>query len=444
MRSVSVAVAVAVAFAALSLAPTRALAIEAGGECTLKSPLQITIKRPAGVIESSLDQGAAVEVISVGDSGIAIVRSGEVKGGVSLADLESACAGALRSCTLSDNVMMYEENRSDSRSWRVKAGADVSVLKRGKTWAAVRVGDLQGFVKADELAPACRISAEDAPDRAHPDNTSSTSAASEAVDRGDGPGLLVLPFSLEDTAPAGAADALLETLFERVQYYRPDAGRLGADPGDRSRAWKDEVAAAARRARGADLAYALVGRLAVTPPSADAPLTEHYLLQLAIVDAKSGKVLKGVRVKPTMQAQDTWAERSLGDLLPALAAAPGSKLPTPSTGAKLEVAADPQQPAVENTGPKIAATQADTPWFENGWGYVTLAGAVVAGAGSGLLGQVALDENDRANAAIQVDKGRATLRNTALTEAITADSLGVVGAGLLIGTVVVFATRSGM
>jgi hypothetical protein len=434
------------AFLVVVVVASSASAMEPGDKCKLKTPLEITMNRAGGVIEESLDVGTVVELLSVSDqNGIARITSGDVKGNVAAVDLESACTGTLRTCTLSSAIIMYEQNRSDSKSWRVKPGADVSILKKGKTWAAVRVGDLQGFVKTDEVGPACAAK-KAAPDSDDGNNTSeapTTPAAQESVDRGDGPGVLFLPFGLDGAAPAGSADALAEALWERLSYYRPDAARLGADASARDKPWKDLVAASAKRAHGVETAYVIVGRLSIEAPSPDAPLEDKNLLQLAVVDSKSGHVLKGVRIRPTTKASDPWAEKVLADLLPAMATAPGAKVPTKAD--KLEVPAAPQptpgSPPAKHTD---ATPTPPTPWFANGWGYAALAGTALFGAGSGVAGRLALDDNARANDTVQIDPRRATLRNGALGEAITADSLGVVAVGAGVTTIVVFATRAGL
>src|SRR5581483_724580 len=100
----------------LFVAGAHVVALEPGEKCKLKSSLSVTIKRKSGTIETPLDVGTDVELVSISDAGNALVVAGDVKGTVADADLESACSGTLRSCTLSSPVMMYEQNRSDSKS----------------------------------------------------------------------------------------------------------------------------------------------------------------------------------------------------------------------------------------------------------------------------------------------------------------------------------------
>jgi hypothetical protein len=412
-------------------------AFERGDTCTIKSSLSITVKRPNGTLELTLDKGTDIEVISVSDGGSTLIFAGDLKGVVSTLDLEHACAGTLRACKLKDPVMMFEQNRSDSKSWRVKPGAEVMVLKKGKTWAAVRVGDLQGFVKSPDIANACV---------AVDDDADGDDGPTEAVERGEGPGVLLLPFDLEGAAPAGDADALLDELFNRVAFYRPDAGRLGVE-GSRDIPWKDRVVAAAKRAKRAETAYVIVGRIAIEPKPADKPASEwvdRYLLQLALVDAKTGKVVKGVKAHPTMRAQDQWAENALAVLIPPIPAAPGSKLPVGTKKEGLELAPNvgEQAPVKKSEAPVQESTEA--PWFANVWGYLLLGAAAGAGAGAAVAGNFALAANDDANDAVQNDPRRAELRNTALTGAVVSDSLSAVAVGSLVAGVVVFATRAGL
>lgn len=415
-----------------------ATAVGSGDTCKVRAPLKITMKGAAGTIDATIERDTLVEVLSVGDQGYARVRAGEMVGSVSTLDLESACTGALRTCTLKAPVMMFDENRSDSKSYRLKEGASLSILKRGRTWAAVRIEDLTGFVKSDDVAKHCV-----AADETVGSGASDPGLGVEAVDRGEGPGLLVLPFHVEGATPIGSADAFLDVLFDRVSFFRPDAARVGVE-GARDIAWSAQVAAAAKRARGADTAFALIGRLALEPPSKDDPLTERYLLQLALVDAKSAKVLKGARVRPTLRPEDDWADRLLAALLPVLPAAPGAR-PPPIPGKKTELTA-PTEPAPVAPGPPPAATPTDAGphWYGNALGYLALGTAAAAGAGAGATGYFALAQNDDANARVQTDPEGPGQRNTALALAITSDALSVTAVAAALTGVVLFATGAGL
>ena len=130
MRRLLVVIAFSAAFSGLPAA-----AMDKGDVCTLKAPLLVTINRPEGKVETTLDPGTDVEVVVVGDEGRTRVTTGDAKGAVATRDLEAACAGTLQLCRLSKELMLFEKNSSDSRSWKINPGAALSVLRTGKVWA---------------------------------------------------------------------------------------------------------------------------------------------------------------------------------------------------------------------------------------------------------------------------------------------------------------------
>lgn len=432
-------------------------ALERGDTCVLKSPLAVAIKQKAGRLESTLEKGTAIEVIGVSDGGSARIRAGELKGDVSAADLEGACSGTLRLCRLTSEVMMFEQNRSDSKSWRLKVDATVSVLKKGKTWAAVRVGDLRGFVKSDDIQGACTAD----PSAVAPKSNGGSASEPEvdpnveAVERGEGPGVLLLPFALEGAAPAGNADTLLGALFDRTAFFRPDAARLPLDDGTaRTLDWRALVQAGAKRAKGADTAYVIVGRLALeaAKPGAAAGTTggapasaERHLLQLGVVDAKKGIVLKAIKIRPTLDVRDNWADKALAALLPLVAAAPNSKMPVVEGGFEIARVNETDSPVPPKAPLKpVDEEHGPTSSIANPWGWAAIGGAAALGAGAGIAAVLALDENERANAISAANPESAERRNTALTEAITSDALTVAAVGVGVTGLVVFATRAGL
>jgi hypothetical protein len=333
---------------------------------------------------------------------------------------------------------MFEKNRSDSRSFKIKEGADVSLLKRGKVWAAIRVGDLVGFVDSKEIARNCKSTA--------PEEVvvfdESIDGPVASVERGDGPGVLLLTFSLEGNAPTGVADAYFQNLWERTGLYRPDAGKLD-DESLRKLPWKKAVDASLQRAKGADMAYVLIGRVSIddTPPPAGQVVAESYVLQLGIYDTKSGKLLKGVRVKPSTRLDDRWAENALSKLLPEIAAAPGSRNPEPPR--QVEVAQPAEQAPTTARGPSEGAW-VERSWLANPYGFVALGVGLLAGGGGAALAFIALDENEQANATPAVNDARAERRSDALWKGATADALGVVAVAALATSAVVFITRAGI
>ena len=128
------------------------------------------------------------------------------------------------------------------------------------------------------------------------------------------------------------------------------------------------------------------------------------------------------------------SEFSTSSCAPGLAWKPKLELPAPADSAA----------APSTKGATALPEAAPTPWFANGLGYATLAATALCGAGSGVAGTFALDDDHAANALVQSDPDRATRRNKAIAEAITADSLGAVAAGAFVATIVVFATRTGL
>ncbi len=420
-----------------------AAAYDKGDTCTLKAPLMVTINTRAGKLETSVDPGTEVEVTAVGDEGRTRISTGDAKGSVATRDLEAACAGTLQMCRLSGDLLVYEKNSSDTKSWKLKKGAPLSVLRTGKVWAHVRVDDLEGFAKAAELKGRCDLEK----GATFNDNAGGDPPVTDEVERGEGPGVLFLPFLIEGAAPVGDADQLAERFFDRLAFYRPDTGRLGLEedairtvnsPAD----WKKHVAASAARARAAGLAYVVVAKVGVVPlqVGADADAKAGLVVSLAVVDAASGATVKGLRARPSMRLDDPWAENVLSVALPLLRSAPAQKTPPPVATPKKTTTTTNEAP----TPTEANATDAAWPWFANPWGYAAAGVAVAAGVGSGVVGALANVDNDAANAAAPVDDARSELRSQAFTKAVASDSLAGVAGVAAVAAVVVFATRTGL
>lgn len=405
-------------------------AMERDETCTLQSPLPIIINRPEGRLEATLDRGVEVTVLVVGDEGRSRVTTGDAAGSVATRDLEAACAGTLQVCRLEKPVVMYAKTRSDSQAWRLKPGATLSVLRSGKAWAHARVDDLEGFINADELKVACRGLAGGALEKtAEPEVT-------EEVERGEGPGVLFLPLLLDGAAPAASADSIGDLLFERLAAYRPDAARLPLSSARTAGKWRAHVETASARARAAGFAYVLVGKLGVETVDGKGVL----VLSTAMVDARASKIMKGVRMRPTMRLEDPWPEQMLATLLPLIADAPGGKVPVAPRSTA------PSTTTTPTTTPKTvgSALPDAAPWFANPWGYLAAGGAVAVGAGAGVAGWLALDENTAANATTPLDVARGERRERALQLGIASDALTAAAVVTGIATVVVFASRAGM
>lgn len=401
-------------------------AVEKGDVCRVKTALPMIVNRPQGRIETSVDRGVEVTVLAVGDEGRSRVTTGDATGSVSTRDLEAACAGTLQLCKVVDDVTLYEKTRSDSQAWNMKPGAMVSVLRSGKVWSHVRSEDLEGFVKADELRGRCALETGGVVvDTEEPELT-------EEVERGEGPGILFLPFIIEGAAPVGDVDDVGDLFFDRLGAYRPDAARLPLTI-DRKSRWRTHAESARARARATGFAYALIGKVGVEDDGGKGVL----VLSIALLDTKSGRVLKGARVRPTARIDDTWPENVLSALLPLTASAPNGRTPPPPASPMPTTT-----PTADAPGPVI--DDGPTPWFANVTGYVFLGLTAGAGVGAGVVGMMAMDLNDRANATPPVDEARGALREQALPFAIASDALTVAAVGLGITTVAVFASRAGL
>lgn len=305
------------------LLPSRAAAFEDGDVCKLKAPLEITVRTGGGQVRAQIEAGAEVEVRGVGDTTLR-VHSGETEGLVATTDLEAACAGSLRLCRVAEAVVLVERTDGTGRSFRIKEGADLSVLRQGREWGQVRIGDLEGYVKSDELDVRCKTAGggKNVPETARVDE-------GLAVDRADGPGVLVVPFYVASgEVSEKVADAFSSVLFDELGVYRPDAvladaALLAKDKQIRTLPLKPAQDDAAKRATSVGLQYAVTGRLE--------RYGEGYLLSVVVVEAKTGKVVKAVKARPTVAPEDPWATAALSVLLPSVPPAPGSTVPKPPT-----------------------------------------------------------------------------------------------------------------
>lgn len=296
-------------------------AMERGERCVLQAPLPLVVQSPRGRVELTVDPGVEVTVVAVGAEGRTGISTGDASGTVSTSDLDAACAGTLQACALTGPVTMFEKTRSDSKAWRVKAGATLNVLRSGKAWSHVRVDDLEGYCKADDLKPVCRPKAIDT-------GATRDGEIAEQVERAEGPGVLYLPFLLDQNAPAGQADAVADLFFEQLAIYRPDVARLPL-AGDRAAVkWKKHTDETSTRARDAGMNYAIVGQLSTEAIDGK----QGLVLNLAVVDTRARAVLKGIRVRPTLKPGDVWIDNALAVLLPFVASAPNAPAPPTMKG----------------------------------------------------------------------------------------------------------------
>jgi hypothetical protein len=423
---------------AVLVAAVPARALDVGQSCTLKAPLPASVTTGRGTAESMLDRGAEVSVVFVGAEGRSRVSTNGMSAVVASSDLDAACAGTLRLCRASSLFLLYEHNRSDSIASSVPPGTPVSILRAGKVWAHMRAGAVQGYATVADIGAHCRSD-----DASALNEADSTGPATEIVERGEGPGVLFMPFLLEGGAAAGVADSLGEGLFERLSYYRPDVGRL-APTAERTGAWKQYLTHASERARAAGLAFALVGRVG-PDDAAGAAKDAGLVVSVALVDSATGRTVKGVRARPGAgDVAHAWTEPVLLALVPLLPAAPGSRLPVDRsvTPARPTPAAD-AGPGPTTTVRTTGETW-HTPWFANPWGWLTLGGAVAAGVGAGVVGNGVVTLNDAANATAPIDPQRQALRSQAWQQALVADALTGTAVVVGVGALVVFAAGVGV
>lgn len=301
-----------------------------GDRCKIKAPLPMLLRGPNGSVEATVEQGTVVELLSDGDGGRAVLRAEDMLGTVSMLDFESACRGTFEQCSAQTAMVIYEEKRRDSPSRKVRAGTVINILERGKAWTTVRHVDEMGYVTNAVLAEQCSKGPAVTSDEDDPtpnDAEGEVADITEDIPRGDGPGVLFLPFHAEGSATLRDADVYGETLYARLSYYRPDAGHA-SDVGRKRRiSMTDMVAEAAKRAKNAEMAYAVIGRLdmAAAPDAPAGSSPDRAVVQVALVDAQSGKVMKAVKARPADKRENKWAELLLYNMLPFLAPAPGAR-----------------------------------------------------------------------------------------------------------------------
>ncbi len=134
-----------------------------------------------------------------------------------------------------------------------------------------------------------------------------------------------MPFALQGSSSAGVADALTDVFFDGLALYRPDAARLPF-LGERSMGLKQLIDQAALRARAAGMQWAIIGALSEEAGS-DGRIT--WVLSLGLVEALTGKMVKGIRAKTATQELGPWVNSTLSVLLPIVPSAPGSSIPKP-------------------------------------------------------------------------------------------------------------------
>lgn len=88
------------------------------------------------------------------------VLVGDLEGRIATVDLEEICSPARDLCTLQAPIKMTEAKRGKKRAFKIKAGAEVEIVEAGKKRARVRIGNMEGLVKVAELKERCEPKAE--------------------------------------------------------------------------------------------------------------------------------------------------------------------------------------------------------------------------------------------------------------------------------------------
>ncbi len=292
-------------------------ALRPGDRCTLNAPISVVMNSAGGRVELTLEKGVAVVVEESGEVRT-VVSAGTTSGTVPTSELAQACAAPAVKCKLRASLTMYEQTRSDSKAWHLKPGSVVAVVRSGKVWSQLQVAELEGFSLQEDVKSVCVAIVE------RPVEVEEVAP----VERGDGPGVIYIPFLIDGSIPVGEVDAAGELFFDRLSVYRPDAARLPAPSSRAAVKWKTHTDAAAATARGAGVAYAIIGQASRDPEGGRTAL----IINLVVVDAHTKKVLKGIKIRPTKKPTDPWLDNALAVLLPHVASAPGARPPPTMRG----------------------------------------------------------------------------------------------------------------
>jgi hypothetical protein len=275
--------------------------------CVLRAPMPVHIHTKHGDVEAAWPVGT--EVTSIGTGALVRVRAGATTGTAQRATLAAACEGQLRTCQSRAPVSMYAEARSDSTAQELPMGTQLHIRRSGKLWAEVgtqRSGEgfvLVGALRGCAAEPGVAVA-----------NNDSTDVV-ESVERGEGPGIWVVPLRGDARIPAGIVDGLGGQLWDVFGRARPDAVRAASEGED---AAKTQLSALLLQAQQKQLAYVLGGRAVL---AADGQIN----LEVSVYDVKARKQLKGVRVVPASNAE--WPAEVTLALWDHMRSSPGQQRP---------------------------------------------------------------------------------------------------------------------
>jgi len=127
-----------------TLSPGALADMQRGDRCRLKAELMVKIRSGRGWVEVPLPPGAAVDVLAVVEES-ARIRSDNIEGRTVTSNLVDACKKPQQKCTLYKPLEVQAKRTLDGRAWRVKSGANLTVLSQDRTFTEVRVGQIGGF-----------------------------------------------------------------------------------------------------------------------------------------------------------------------------------------------------------------------------------------------------------------------------------------------------------
>ncbi len=417
----------------LSSSPLHA-ELDAGQECRLSGPLVVKLRNSVqGSVETELSAGTPITITEPGLQ-FSRLMSGEVEALAPTSALEAVCAAAVERCVLQDAIKMATERsgRKKQKVFKVKKGATLSVLERGKQRSRVVVGGVLGRVNTDHLDEKCKTlpatKGSEASGKPRAGGGGGTSAAVIAPAPA-GVRVAVLAFSL---APSGSAvdarafeDDLTSALLKRrgdvmgPRDPRPDAKARLSDA-------KKHLSEAAQIGAQMNVPYVITGQLGRDG--------EHRVLSLSVYDIKAGRVVRTLRARPTYHKQDPWADVTSGFLNEVL---PGGTKYVPPQGD------EEPEPVPAAPLPKASAKGAwsdGPPWYTNGLAYTSLGAGVLLATGGALTGYWASTDVAARNSTTLTDGSRRELANAAMTKAIVADSLYATAALAAVASVVFFVT----
>lgn len=285
------------------LAPSARAELTEGDQCRLSRPLLVKMRDASGV-QTELARGTLIAIEKPGRF-FTRVRAGSVAALAPRSPLEAACRKAQERCRVEEPLKMAADPKAggEPRVFRVKAGAEVTVVERGERRARVLVDGVGGQVNARFLRERCRVLT-DEPD-ASPHGSPATLPRGARV--------LVVPFSVGPGARGVDARAFEDALASALAKRRGDVlAPVEPRPGLKERRVEADahVRAAWDSARALGAPYVLTGHVAEEQ--------QRSTVSVTLLDVASGRSLKRVRAHPTGSPEDPWADIVSGRLHGAL------------------------------------------------------------------------------------------------------------------------------